>query len=314
MFFPAVEGERGARSAAVRLRALGLEVGVYHGKAPRGMEEKRWREEKRGAASAFLEGRVALLAATKAFGLGIDKPDVRFTVHLGLPSSVEAFRQEAGRSGRDGGPADCWLVLSVEDEGGAMRLLDASLSQEKAARGLERAARPLDDALCALSLHLASYPGEAREWEDLRLVIERLGDVRKPGPRKLSIPLQHQPLIEKALYRLCRLGVAADYTVCYGEPAFEVMLTGARPEDIASALARLLEERGLDAEAALGGVARRKDPSEGEFLPWAARTYLRFVYDTMEKERRSSLGRMLHCGLAETDEEFTRRLESCLAS
>ncbi len=312
MFFPAVEGERGARSAASRLRALGLEVGVYHGKPPRGMEEKRWRKEKRGAASDFLEGRVPLLAATKAFGLGIDKPDVRFTVHLGLPSSVEAFRQEAGRCGRDGRPADCWLVLSLEDERRARRLLDPSLSQEEAAAGLEKAARPFDDALSALSLHLASHPGEAREWEDLRLVLERLGDASRPGVIKLSMPLQHQPLIEKALYRLCRLGVAADYAVRYGETAFEVLLTGARSKHIASALAGLLEERGLDPRAAFPR-GRSDLPSEREFLPWAAKAYLRLVYGTIEKERRSSLGKMLHCALAETDKEFTRRLESYLA-
>ncbi|MEK7657107.1 MAG: hypothetical protein AAB412_05080, partial [Elusimicrobiota bacterium] len=145
------------------------------------------------------------------------------------------------------------------------------------------------------------------------LVLERLGDVSRPGVRKLSMPLQHQPLVEKALYRLCRLGVAADYAVCYGEPAFEVLLTGARPKHVASALAGLLEERGLDPRSALASL-ESDPPSERKFLPRAAKAYLRLVYATMEGERRSSLGKMLHCALAGTDEEFTSRLESSLSS
>lgn len=61
-------------------------------------------------AADFRRNRTSVLVATKAFGMGIDKPNIRWTVHVGIPSSIEAFVQEAGRAGRDGAPAHCMVV------------------------------------------------------------------------------------------------------------------------------------------------------------------------------------------------------------
>ncbi len=73
-------------------------------------------DEKRGVLERFLAGDVRVICATNAFGMGIDKHDTRFVIHLQIPANIEAYYQESGRAGRDGRDADCTLLFLQEDK------------------------------------------------------------------------------------------------------------------------------------------------------------------------------------------------------
>ena len=110
------KGESGIIYAATRknvesvtqtLRSNGCKAGSYHA----GMEM----ESRKSVQEDFMEGRLPVVVATNAFGMGIDRADLRFVIHYDIPGSLEAYYQEVGRAGRDGKPATCLLLFNYAD-------------------------------------------------------------------------------------------------------------------------------------------------------------------------------------------------------
>lgn len=143
------------------LKVAGLNCGFFHG----GMAP----ENKRAIQEAFIRGDVRVIAATNAFGMGVDKADVRLVIHLDTPGSLENYLQEAGRAGRDQQPARCILLYDEADLDVQFRLLrNSRLSQHdinsilKALRSIERKDRNEGEVVVTSGEILLEIPDQHR--------------------------------------------------------------------------------------------------------------------------------------------------------
>ena len=88
-------------------------------------------EERAAHQARFLREEAIVMVATIAFGMGIDKPDVRFVAHLDLPKTIEAYYQETGRAGRDGAPANAWMIYGLQDVIKLRQMMQSSQGSEQ---------------------------------------------------------------------------------------------------------------------------------------------------------------------------------------
>lgn len=161
---------RESEETALALLEMGIAAGHYHG----GME-RRLRDEVQDAFLIDEFGVLDVLCATSAFGMGIDKPNIRAVVHRTMPDSLEAYWQEAGRAGRDGKPADCVLLYRQEDRA--------------VHEHLHRRSRPSETTVAKM-IHLFSQLEKATpETEALALVCDA-ASVAKSGAASLAEDLE----------------------------------------------------------------------------------------------------------------------------
>ena len=156
------------------LLAAGVDAGLYHAGLTAAGREACHR--------AFADGTVRVVVATNAFGLGIDRGDLRFVHHAGMPGSLEQYVQEVGRAGRDGAPAECWFAYCARDVHIHRFMIDKAFPDW---RTLEQVLAHALDAVAGAEIGL--------------------GELQLRRSLKASLPLNDQEL-QSALDVLCREG------------------------------------------------------------------------------------------------------------
>ena len=173
-----VQARKTAESMAAKLSADGVKALPYHAGLAGG-ERSRNQE-------AFLRDEARVVCATIAFGMGINKPNVRFVIHYDLPKNIEGYYQETGRAGRDGLPGECLLLFSPGDRVKQMRFIDekSDLKEREIARGqLEQMIHYAEVATCRREF-LLGYFGERFHLNDGRDALSTLrSNATEDGPR-----------------------------------------------------------------------------------------------------------------------------------
>ena len=246
-------------------------------------------------AGAFVANSVLALVTTNAFGMGIDKPNIRWIIHYMLPKSIESYYQEVGRAGRNRDDAECVLILTEFNSARNERLLSIDLEtlREYFTKGNDKLIGwdAQDDVTTGLYFHLQAFPGRKPEIHDLIAVIRELDP--QPEVRKQDLAFSgKQKARERALYRLAVLGVVDDYTVNYGAKKFTVWIAGTTQDQVVDMLLDYIERNERHARDGVRERVEVNRSSVAAAIEQCGRELVESVYRTAESSRRYALREM----------------------
>ncbi|MCI4664855.1 MAG: DNA helicase RecQ [Neomegalonema sp.] len=266
-----------AEKVAERLNAEGVRALAYHAGLP---SEQRAQNQR-----AFVHEDGVVMAATVAFGMGVDKPDVRYVVHADLPKTVESYYQEIGRAGRDGAPADTLTLFGVEDIKLRWRQIeesDAPEQRKRSDRGRLQSLLALAEAPTCRRQTLLAYFGETlpepcggcdlcqepQERYDGSIIAQKaLSAIRRTGERfgveHLIAVLRGDPneaVVRHEHDKLPTFGVGADLQKHEWRSVFrQIYATGLAAVDLADFGGWRVTEAGWEAMRGEREVFLRKD-------------------------------------------------------
>jgi RecQ family ATP-dependent DNA helicase len=307
---------------------LSEQVGIYCGSPakdkPTKIEVLKWNEIKSKVQRDFKDDKIPILICTHSFGMGIDKPNIRFTVHAMLPRSIEDFYQQCGRSGRDGAISRCVLFFSDDQEDLSTDILDTEKTLfetigERINEVLGKYLSNQDDAIRNIYFLRSNFLGRDVEKDILKRVVltyiapnidkneilipftaldtevksgNEAYEADDPIAVDKSLAEPKVNALEKTLYRLMIVDIIEDYLKDYNRKEFSVVPGSMDPKRISAALREYLSKYILPSE--MEKYLPNQNCAENDFPAFVYGSILiDFIYDKIEKRRRESIGQML---------------------
>ncbi|SHH51841.1 RecQ family ATP-dependent DNA helicase [Thermosipho atlanticus] len=301
IFSNTISGENGVYSIYKTLKNCGLKPGIYSGKKPKKLKTKDYNRYKQEIQSKFLNEEIQLLVATKAFGMGIDKSNIRYTIHYNLPSSIESFYQEAGRAGRDRKKSYSFLIFTEKNPALTDVILNTKISNKIALKIFENYKFINDDIFSQLHFHFNSFKGKSYEiaktlnfYEKIKKYISTINE----GSYKFIEVKSKENYFEKILYRLNVLGIIDNYTVEYkaNEKIYELKISKKTQEDVAFNLNKFLF-----------GVKKIENIDKRVRVEEAIKILIDYMYERVEKQRRKTLFNLVQLARNASSNEEVKR-------
>ncbi len=335
IFSSTVDGKTGVAEISKFLDNMNVQHGIFSGKKPKDKKFQsilNYEEYKTNVQKAFKKNKLSLLVATKAFGMGIDKPNIRYTIHYTLPSSLESFYQEAGRAGRDKKDANCYLIFSEFSQDYTNKVLDLTRSNSETSSDFSRIFNNVyDDISTQLFFHFNSFIGESQEILNTfnflaQYIYPSMIKLKNNECGYLKLKIlggdkagEQGTIFEKVLHRLLTLGVVEDYTVEYErnfgifEKTYEIKVRKFNHSQIKSNLVRYLSRYSTQEQIKKYLQIQHQEfgTKTGENELIESKRYIvsliQFIYDEIEKQRRRALATMVEVARnAQTSNEIKK--------
>jgi len=294
IFTPHVNGEYGCYDVMLNIKNSfpQIKMGIFPGNEP-----KKWKGEeislyKKMVQNEFKNNNLDLIAATKAFGMGINKKNIRFTIHYGMPSSMEALYQEAGRSGRDGKRADCIVIFSKEPE----PIPESIHNLDTKIEGLQNFSKGFDKGDFGRQIYLMTSKKDSlkKEFNECMDIIKI---IKKSNLDKITI----NKVKELHLYRLFQLGIIDDWSVkdFFNNGSYELTVSKIKEIDIEKKLILHIKKYVLNKQELLKHIEKIKSESKNDNknkLSYYLKYLLKWNYDNFVYTRRQALKTLYdHC-------------------
>jgi ATP-dependent DNA helicase RecQ len=322
-----------AKPSAVPSKPL---IEIHSSTPPKGEDHKTWPQVKRENARKFIENEIPALVATKSFGMGIDKPNIRWTIHFGYPSSLEAFAQESGRAGRDSKDAYCILITNPAKSDEVKKYLDLTITAEDRRKIYDSSRPSQTDLATPWHFHRESFRGRLSEYRRCAVLIKELKANSKAEslselaggisdiPDRFSSENRPEGLgsrewegdekaVEKTLYRLSAIGIVDDYLK--GSKKFTVKLGFCTTESIDSSLLssmrRIAPGKISTVELRIASAPENFDERVKHHL----KIFIETLYDTIEPARIRAIMEMQQLASSGLDgKQVKARLNAYLSS